>query len=77
MVYSIIGCPHCMRAKNSISELGLPYQDISLDTYPQCREYLKQKTGKSTVPQIFFNSIHVGGNDDLLKAVSTIVQSLF
>ena len=58
-----------MRAKNSLQEEGLPYTDISLDKFPQCRQGVKERTGKHTVPQIFFNDIHVGGNDDLKKVV--------
>ena len=71
MVYSIVGCPHCMQAKNSLHELGLDYVDVSLETFPQCRAELKQRTGRNTVPQIFFNSIHIGGSDALQKLVST------
>ena len=76
VVYSIVGCPHCMRAKNTLQEQGLPYADISLDAFPQEREYVKTRTGKTTVPQIFFNSVHVGGNDDLEKLVSVPVYYL-
>ncbi|XP_021375341.1 uncharacterized protein LOC110464448 [Mizuhopecten yessoensis] len=65
IVYSILGCPHCMKAKNTLQDLGVPYTDISLDAYPQCREELKQRTGRRTVPQVFFNARHIGGNDDL------------
>ena len=72
LVYSILGCPHCMRAKNTLMELGLPYSDVRLDVYPsEVREDLKRRTGKSTVPQIFFNGHHIGGNDDLQKLVTT------
>ena len=70
LVYSILGCPHCMRAKNTLLELGLPYADVRLDVYPkQVREELKLRTGKSTVPQIFFNAYHIGGNEELQKLV--------
>ncbi len=30
-VYSIVGCPHCMKAKSTLSENQLPYTDISVD----------------------------------------------
>ncbi|PVD23300.1 hypothetical protein C0Q70_16566 [Pomacea canaliculata] len=70
LVYSILGCPHCMRAKSTLQELNLPYTDVRLDIYPKSvREYVQQRTGRSTVPQIFFNATHIGGNDDLQKLV--------
>ena len=70
-VFSIVGCPHCMQAKSTLQELGLPYTNISLDSYPNEREWVREKTGKSTVPQIFFNALHIGGNSELQKLVST------
>lgn len=70
LVYSILGCPHCMRAKNTLHSQNLPYTDISLETFPQCRQEVLDRTGKKTVPQIFFNNVHVGGNDDLQKLVN-------
>ena len=70
VVYSIVGCPHCMKAKSTLQALELPYEDISLDSYPQCRDDMKRRTGKNTVPQVFFNAIYVGGNEALQNAVS-------
>lgn len=66
LVYSIVGCPHCKAAKHSLTENGIPYVDISVDKYDSSvRHELQQRTGKTTVPQIFFNSRLIGGNDDL------------
>lgn len=73
IVFSIIGCPHCMRAKQTLQEKGLPYTDINVENYPQVREYLRQRTKKTTVPQIFFNNIHVGGNSELQEVVRILI----
>jgi len=35
------------------------------------QEYLTQKTGQRTVPNIFINQQHIGGCDDLLQAKSS------
>ncbi|KAH3698494.1 uncharacterized protein LOC127862312 isoform X2 [Dreissena polymorpha] len=70
IVYSILGCPHCMRAKNTLQELGVPYTDISLDKFPHVRADVQTRTQRRTVPQIFFNEKHIGGNDDLQTLVS-------
>ncbi|XP_074642109.1 uncharacterized protein LOC141899601 [Tubulanus polymorphus] len=69
VIYSIVGCPHCIAAKNTLQQFILPYTDISLDIFPQCRQYVLERTGKKTVPQIFFNAKYIGGNDDLQKLV--------
>jgi len=65
VVYSIIGCPHCIAAKGKLSELAIPYIDVSVDKYTHVRTWLQEKTGKTSVPQIFFNGTHIGGNAEL------------
>ncbi|XP_069010641.1 uncharacterized protein [Embiotoca jacksoni] len=75
-VYSIQGCPHCVRAKATIGQLGLPVCDVDIGKHSELRATVKELTGRSTVPQIFFNSIHVGGNDDLQKLAPEELQRL-
>ena len=67
VIYSIIGCPHCLAAKSSLQEHGLVFVDVSVDRFPPyVREWLKERTGgKSSVPQIFFNDRLIGGNEEL------------
>lgn len=68
-VYSIQGCPHCVQAKATLGRLGVPVCDVDVGRHPELRARVKELTGRSSVPQIFFNNIHVGGNDDLQKLV--------
>ncbi|XP_069554586.1 uncharacterized protein [Brachyistius frenatus] len=75
-VYSIQGCPHCVRAKATIGQLGLPVCDVDIGKHSELRATVKELTGRSTVPQIFFNNIHVGGNDDLQKLAPEELQRL-
>ena len=35
VVYSIVGCPHCLAAKQSLREAHLPFVDISVDRFPE------------------------------------------
>ncbi|XP_031714332.1 uncharacterized protein LOC142969213 isoform X2 [Anarhichas minor] len=75
-VYSIQGCPHCVQAKATLGRLGVPVCDVDLGRHPQLRARVKELTGRSSVPQIFFNNIHVGGNDDLQKLAPEELQRL-
>eukprot|EP00095_Tigriopus_kingsejongensis_P004820 maker-scaffold769_size100554-snap-gene-0.19 protein:Tk04820 transcript:maker-scaffold769_size100554-snap-gene-0.19-mRNA-1 annotation:"PREDICTED: uncharacterized protein LOC102804375" len=71
VVYSIVGCPHCLQAKHTLQELKLPYTEVSVDRFPaHVREWVKERTGKSSVPQIFFNEEHIGGNAEFQKLVA-------
>ena len=69
IVYSITGCHFCMKAKHILQELELPFTAVNFDKFPQCRAYVKERTGSNSVPQIFFNNHHIGGIDDLQKLV--------
>ena len=61
ILYSITGCPFCIRAKNKLRGLNLEYVEINLDVHTDRRSEMKQRTGRKTVPQIFFNAKHIGG----------------
>ncbi|XP_020775994.2 LOW QUALITY PROTEIN: uncharacterized protein zgc:152951 [Boleophthalmus pectinirostris] len=75
-VYSIVGCPHCVQAKATLGRLGVPVCDVDVGKHPELRARVKELTGRSTVPQIFFNSVHIGGNDDLQKINPTELERL-
>ncbi|KAK3876584.1 hypothetical protein Pcinc_018647 [Petrolisthes cinctipes] len=69
VVYSVAGCPHCLAAKKTLRDHGIPVIDVPVDRFPAVRTWLHEKTGKTSVPQIFFNEEYVGGNDSLQRAV--------
>ena len=70
VIYSIVGCPHCLQAKSTLQDLKLPFTDVSVDRFPpRVREWVKEKTGKTSVPQIFFNKEYVGGNKEFQEAI--------
>ncbi|KAJ8253154.1 hypothetical protein GJAV_G00209720 [Gymnothorax javanicus] len=75
-IYSVTGCPHCKQAKSRLSELGLLLHDVDMNEHGELWAQVKQLTGRSTVPQIFFNSVHVGGNDDLSKLTREELEHL-
>uniref|UniRef100_A0A2C9JV79 Uncharacterized protein n=1 Tax=Biomphalaria glabrata TaxID=6526 RepID=A0A2C9JV79_BIOGL len=66
-VYTVQGCPHCRKAKKTLKSLALPYTDVRLDLFPDIRREVVKKSGMNTVPQIYFNKILIGGNEDLNK----------
>ncbi|XP_065175504.1 uncharacterized protein LOC135805404 [Sycon ciliatum] len=68
VVYSVVGCPYCKRAKARLEELKIPYHDINLDAFPDLRADMQERTKKTSVPQIFFNNKHLGGWDDFAEA---------
>ena len=72
VIYSIAGCPHCLAAKTRLKAESLEYTEVRVDRFPAfVREWVQHRTGKTSVPQIFFNSRHVGGNKELQDALDT------
>lgn len=66
LIYVTPICPYCIRAKVLLDKLGIPYQtiDVSMDVDLR-EEMVKLAGGRTSVPQIFIDDIHIGGCDDL------------
>ncbi|KAF8971895.1 thioredoxin-like protein [Flammula alnicola] len=68
-IFSKTWCPYCKRVK-SLFATEFPdvkatiYELDELDDGSAIQEYLYQKTGQRTVPSVFVNKQHIGGNDD-------------
>ena len=65
IVYSSDYCPYCMRAKYLLESKGVAFEEIKVDGKPQVRAEMSQRAGRTSVPQIWIGSTHVGGCDDL------------
>ena len=71
LIYSKDYCPYCVAAKNLLTQKGVGYDEIDLTQKPELRDdMIKKAGGRTTVPQIFIGSQHIGGFDDL-KALDT------
>jgi len=55
-------CPYCVKAKILLARNNLQYEEIDATDK---REWLMEKSGQRTVPQIWIGDVHVGGSDDL------------
>lgn len=61
-------CPYCKQTKETLSQFIKEYYLIELDQEDngsEIQNYLREKTGQSSVPNIFIKKEHVGGNSDL------------
>jgi glutaredoxin-like protein len=57
-------CPHCRNAKSLLKSKNFSFEEIILDENVTMKSVFSI-TGRKTVPQIFIDSDHIGGNDDL------------
>ncbi len=59
-------CNFCEAAKRLFSRNNLKYQEIDISLKDGLRdEMIKKANGKRTIPQIFFDDLHVGGYQEL------------
>ena len=59
-------CPHCDFAKALLDRKGISYKEIFIGDDPnKMEEMIKNANGMRTVPQIFIDGKHIGGNDKL------------
>ena len=65
VIYSSAWCPFCVRAKQLLSRKGVAFEEISVDGQPAVRAEMTRKAGRTSVPQIWIGTSHVGGCDDL------------
>lgn len=66
-IYTKAYCPYCVRAKSVLDNKGVVYQEIRIDEQPELRpQMIERAAGRSTVPQIFIGTAHIGGCDDML-----------
>ncbi len=65
-VYMTGWCPYCQRALALLDSLPVDVTRIDVEAQPQRREEMVARSGRRTVPQIFFGERHVGGCDDLM-----------
>ncbi len=71
VMYSTRFCPYCMRARFLLDSKNVAYQDIGVDSRPELRREMMEKSGRRTVPQIWIGERHIGGYDDLARIEQT------
>ncbi|OQW52637.1 glutaredoxin 3 [Candidatus Raskinella chloraquaticus] len=65
-IYTKDYCPYCADAKELLDKKGASFTEIDLVKTPDRRdEMVKRASGRTSVPQIFIDGVHVGGCDDL------------
>ena len=68
LMYCASACPFCQAAERLLKEKGVAdLTRIRVDLEPARRAEMNQRSGRSTVPQIWIGARHVGGCDELYE----------
>jgi glutaredoxin 3 len=67
-IYTTQTCPYCRRAKELLTKKNLLFIEIPVDGDGEARMKMTERAnGRTSVPQIFFDEMHIGGCDDLYE----------
>ena len=65
-IYTTAYCPYCGWAKDLLVKKGIAFREIDVGGNRELRsEMTTRANGRTSVPQIFIGTTHVGGCDDL------------
>ena len=68
LIYSSSLCGYCYQAKTLLKKKNISFQEIDVDEdFNKRKEMIAKSNGRTSVPQIFFGDIHIGGCDDLFN----------
>jgi glutaredoxin 3 len=64
-IYTTPWCGYCARAKALLESKGAAYDETDVMEDSVKRTEMRERSRRTTVPQIFINGQHIGGSDEL------------
>ncbi len=64
-VYTSDWCGFCTAAKQLLKTRGIAFEEVDTSGNDELRAWLRQTTGRRTVPQIFIGERAIGGYEEL------------
>ncbi len=64
-IYTTPWCGYCARAKALLESKGATYDETDVMEDAVKRTEMRDRSRRTTVPQIFINGQHIGGSDEL------------
>jgi glutaredoxin 3 len=64
-IYTTPFCGYCARAKSLLDRKGAAYEEMDVMMDDKKRAEMRERSKRTTVPQIFINGQHIGGSDEL------------
>ena len=65
VMYTTGWCPYCERARKLLAAKNVTFSEIDIESAAERRAEMRNRSGRTSVPQIFIGDHHVGGSDDL------------
>jgi len=65
-IYTKHLCPYCIRAKQTLNDKGVSYTEYEVSIDRSLQAEMQARASRNTVPQIFIDGLHIGGNSELM-----------
>lgn len=66
-IYTTMWCGYCARARSLLDRKGVAFEEFDVDADLSKRTEMVQRAGgRTSVPQVFIDGVHVGGCDDVV-----------
>lgn len=65
VIYESNWCGFCSAARRLLKSKGWAYESRMVDGNVTLRAEMLERSGRTSVPQIFFGDLHIGGFDDM------------
>tara|TARA_B100000424_G_scaffold39325_1_gene26418 strand:+ start:206 stop:460 length:255 start_codon:yes stop_codon:yes gene_type:complete len=78
-IYTGPVCNYCDATKRLLKRNNLQFNEIDISSGPEVlNEMINKSNGKKTIPQIFFDNIHIGGYVEIreLEKNEKLLESL-
>ena len=66
-IYTSPWCGYCYHAKAMLADKGLDFDEIDVTGPPEHRRAMVERSGRSSVPQIFIDGVPIGGSEELAQ----------
>ena len=67
IMYSQALCGYCAAARKFLRRKGVAFTEINVTMDATRRREMVNRSGRSSVPQIFVGNRHIGGYDDMVE----------
>lgn len=66
-IYGNNSCPYCGAARMLLTKKGVRFEDVLVNKDASKLTEMRERSGRTSVPQIFVGDTHVGGFDELYE----------
>lgn len=65
VIYTTRWCGYCLMALRLLRARNIPFAQVPVDGDAAARRWLSERSGRTTVPQVFIRGASIGGYDEL------------